>query len=42
VAAFDHRTGELVDDLPPEASGLRWEGFIDGLAAAYDARFGDL
>lgn len=42
VVVFDHRTGDLVESLPPEASGLRWEGFVGDLAAAYEARFGDL
>ena len=34
VVVFDHTTGEIVQELPPAASGLRWEGFIAGLAAA--------
>jgi hypothetical protein len=42
VVVFDHASGEMIDALPPAASGLRWDGFVDGLAAAYDARFADL
>jgi hypothetical protein len=41
VVVFDHRTGEILPDLPPAGSGLRWPEFVASLARAYDARFGD-
>lgn len=42
VVAFDRETGALEPDLPPVSSGLRWEEFIDSIAVAYDARFGEV
>jgi hypothetical protein len=42
VVAFDRETGAIEPDLPPVSSGLRWEEFIDGIAVAYDARFGEV
>ena len=42
VVAFDRETGAIESDLPPVASGLRWDEFIDSIAVAYDARFGEV
>jgi hypothetical protein len=42
VVAFDRETGTIEPDLPPVSSGLRWEEFINSVAEAYSARFGDL
>lgn len=42
VVAFDRETGELEPDLPPVDSGLRWNEFIEKVAEAYDARFGEV
>jgi len=42
VVAFDRETGDIEPDLPPVASGLRWEEFIDSIAEAYSARFGEV
>ncbi len=42
VVAFDRETGAIEPDLPPVASGLRWDEFIDSIAVAYDARFGEV
>ncbi len=42
VVAFDWETGLIEKDLPPVGSGLRWEEFIDAIAEAYEARFGEL
>ncbi|MDF1597990.1 MAG: hypothetical protein P1T08_18100 [Acidimicrobiia bacterium] len=42
VVAFDRETGAIEPDLPPVASGLRWEEFIESIAVAYDARFGEV
>ena len=41
VVAFDRETGAIEPDLPPVASGLRWDEFIDSMAEAYVARFGE-
>lgn len=40
VIAYDPETGKVDPDLPPKGSKLRWEGFLDALATAYQARFG--
>ena len=42
VVAFDRETGIIEPDLPPVASGLRWEEFIDSIAEGYSARFGEI
>lgn len=42
VVAFDRETGAIEPDLPPVASGLRWEEFIASIAEAYSARFGEI
>jgi hypothetical protein len=39
VVLFDPDTAALVDDLPAQGSGLRWEEFVGSLARAYDLRF---
>jgi hypothetical protein len=41
VVAFDRETGVIEPDLPPVSSGLRWSEFIDSMADAYVARFGE-
>jgi len=41
VIAFDRETGAIEPDLPPVSSGLRWDEFIDSMAEAYVARFGE-
>jgi len=41
VVAFDHRTGQIDPTRPPPGKGLRWEEFIDAIATAYEARFGE-
>jgi hypothetical protein len=41
VVAFDRETGAIEPDLPPVSSGLRWDEFIDSMAEAYVARFGE-
>jgi hypothetical protein len=42
VVAFDRETGEVDPDLPPSGSGLRWTEFVEVLAEAYQARFGEI
>jgi hypothetical protein len=42
VVAFDRETGAIEPDLPPISSGLRWDEFVDSLAEAYVARFGEV
>ena len=42
VVAFDRRTGLIDPGLPPADKGLRWEEFIEAIATAYEARFGDV
>ncbi|MGI9539775.1 MAG: hypothetical protein ACR2N6_06475 [Miltoncostaeaceae bacterium] len=42
VVVFDPDADRLLDDTPPPASGLRWDEFVESMAGAYDARFGDL
>jgi hypothetical protein len=39
VIAYDPFTGEIDAKLPPASSGLRWDDFIQAMAAAYDGRF---
>lgn len=41
VVAFDRETGAIEPNLPPVSSGLRWGEFIDSMAEAYVARFGE-
>lgn len=41
VIHFDPESGAVDPNIPSERSGLRWEGFIRDLAAAYDGRFGE-
>ena len=41
VVAFDRETGVIEPELPPVSSGLRWDEFIDSMAEAYVARFGE-
>lgn len=40
LVIFDPKSGKLDPNLPPQGSPLRWDGFLDSLVAAYDARFG--
>lgn len=42
VVAFDHKTGEIDPAIPPPGKGLRWVEFIEAIATAYEARFGDV
>ncbi|MGI8810093.1 MAG: hypothetical protein ACR2KK_20060 [Acidimicrobiales bacterium] len=42
VVAFDRLTGIIEPDSPPAGNGLRWNEFIDSLADAYQARFGEM
>ncbi|GIU92979.1 MAG: hypothetical protein KatS3mg011_1885 [Acidimicrobiia bacterium] len=42
IVAFDRLTGAIEPDLPPVGSGLRWEEFINSIAEAYAARFGEV
>jgi|688.fasta_scaffold45267_5 hypothetical protein len=42
VVVFDHKTGNILPALPPHGTGLRWEEFVDSIAAAYSARFGPI
>ena len=39
VIVYDPDTGQLMPDLPPKGSGLRWDEFVDDLVRAYEARF---
>lgn len=41
VVVYDPQTGKIDPDLPSKTSGLRWEDFIQTIAAAYEARFED-
>ena len=41
VVAFDRETGAIEPDLPSVGSGLRWQEFIQAMADAYQARFGE-
>lgn len=41
VIVFDLESGRMDPDLPADGTGLRWQEFIDRMADAYDARFGD-
>lgn len=40
VIAYDPSSGRIEPDLPPRGSGLRWDEFVEVMAAAYEARFG--
>ena len=42
VVAFDRLTGAIEPGLPPAGTGLRWTEFIDKMAEAYEARFGEI
>jgi hypothetical protein len=42
VVAFDHQTGAIDPAIPPAGKGLRWDEFIEAIATAYEARFGDV
>lgn len=42
VVAFDRETGAVEIGLPPEGSGLRWTEFVEKIADAYQARFGEI
>ena len=42
VVAFDHQTGAIDPSIPPAGKGLRWDEFIEAIATAYEARFGDV
>lgn len=42
VVAFDRESGAIEPDLPPVGSSLRWHEFIEKIADAYDARFGEV
>lgn len=39
VIFYDPDTNELVADLPPMGSGLRWDEFVTALSDTYDLRF---
>jgi hypothetical protein len=39
VIVYEPDTAQLVPDVPPIRSGLRWEEFISTLATSYSARF---
>jgi hypothetical protein len=39
VVVYDPETGMMDPDLPPPASGLRWDEFVNTLATTYQARF---
>jgi len=39
VVVYDPQTGKIDAELPPKASGLRWNDFISAIASAYEARF---
>ena len=39
VVVYDPDTGKLHPTLPAPGSGLRWDEFIETLAAAYESRF---
>ncbi len=41
LVVFDPDSGEIIDNLPPRASKLRYDDFLTELAAAYDSRFED-
>ena len=41
VLVYDPDTSSIDTELPPPASGLRWNEFIDSLVASYEARFED-
>jgi len=41
VVAFDHQTGLVDPVVPPSGKGLRWDEFIESIATAYEARFGE-
>ena len=40
VVVFDRESGRMDPELPANGTGLRWQEFIEGMAEAYDARFG--
>lgn len=42
VVAFDHRTGQVDPAIPPPGKGLRWDEFMEAIATAYAARFGEV
>lgn len=42
VVAFDRETGVMDPELPPVGCGPRWNELIEQIAAAYDARFGEI
>ena len=42
VVAFDRASGAIEPDLPPVASGPRWEESIGSIAEAYSARFEEI
>jgi hypothetical protein len=39
VVVYDPEDAQVRPDLPRPGSGLRWEEFVDALAASYNARF---
>jgi len=39
VVVYTPSTGTIDEDVPPPASGLRWEEFVNHLAETYDVRF---
>jgi hypothetical protein len=41
VVVYDPASGQLDPATPPSGSGLRWDEFIEDLATAYNARFGE-
>jgi len=42
IVVFDHETGVMDPELPPEGSGVRWPEFVAAMAVAYEARFAEL
>ncbi len=41
VVVFDRESGGIDPELPVVGSGLRWQEFINRMAEAYEARFGE-
>ena len=41
VVVFDREAGDIDPELPAVGSGLRWQEFINRMAEAYEARFGE-
>lgn len=41
LVVFDPDTKSVDPDIPEAGNGLRWDEFIERLAAAYEGRFGE-